>query len=92
MKKLLIPVLSAVILTSCGGEEDKKDEKKEFTVCDCVNGGKEMGEKMKAAGDDEEKMKAIKEEYKELEEHCKKLGEGKSEEEMKALMEEAKNC
>lgn len=82
MKKVLLSAVAAgFLLASCGSD-----------VCDCVNGMEEMGKKMEEAKGDEEKMKKIQEEYKDLLDKCEKLGEGKSEDEMKKLEEEAKNC
>ncbi|MEZ4938440.1 MAG: hypothetical protein R2799_12695 [Crocinitomicaceae bacterium] len=82
MKKVLFSAVAATfLLASCGPD-----------ICDCVEGRKEMREKIKEADGDEDKIKAIKEEYDDLKEQCKKLGEGKSDEEKKKMMEEAEKC
>ena len=82
MKKVFLSVVAAgFLLASCGSD-----------VCDCVNGMEEMKKKMDEADGDEEKIKKVQEEYKDLLDKCEKLGEGKSEEELKKLEEEAKKC
>jgi hypothetical protein len=82
MKKVLLSAVAAsFLLASCGPD-----------VCDCVTAGKEMGKKMQEAGGDEDKMKKIEEEYKDIMEKCEKMTDGKSDEEKKELMEKAKEC
>lgn len=84
MKKVILSAVAAsFLLVSCGPD-----------ICDCVEGEKEMREKIKEADGDEEKIKAIKEEYKDLEEKCKKMVDDvkDDEEKQKELMEEAKKC
>ncbi|MCB0478078.1 MAG: hypothetical protein KDC84_07940 [Crocinitomicaceae bacterium] len=82
MKKVLLSAVAAsFLLASCGPD-----------ICDCVEGRKEMREKLKEAGDDESKRDAIKEEYKDLKEKCKKLVEDASDEEKEKMKEEAKKC
>ena len=82
MKKVLFSAVAAsFLLVSCGPD-----------ICDCVEGRKEMMEKIKEADGDEDKIKKIEEEYKDLKDKCEKLGEGKSDEEKKEMMEKAKEC
>ncbi len=84
MKKLILPVaaFSMLFLTSCGGT----------SVCGCMDSYLEMSKEMKAANGDETKMKEIQEKYKDEEEACKKLDEGKTSEEKEKMQEEAKKC
>lgn len=96
MKKILFSATIVSVLISCSGEE-KKDEKKDenkgtITVCECVNGFKDLKEKLMGANGDEKQLKAMEKEWKELQEKCDKLEEGLSDEEKEKLSEEAKNC
>ena len=82
MKKVLLSAVAAsFLLASCGPD-----------ICDCMKTFEEMGEKMKDAGGDEDKLKAVEEEYKSQIEACKKLDEGKSDEEKEEMMKKAKEC
>lgn len=60
------------------------------SVCDCMNGGKEMRKEMEEAGDDEEKVKSIEEKYNSMKEECEKMAEDMGMEEMMKKAEECK--
>ena len=82
MKKVLLSAVAAsFLLASCGPD-----------ICDCMKTFEEMGDKMKEAGGDEEKMKKIEEEYKSKIDACEKLDDGKSDEEKEEMMKEAEKC
>lgn len=74
--------VATIGLASCGGP----------SICDCVKAEEEMRKALDEAGDDEAKVKEVKESFKDKEEACKKLAEGKSEDELKELMKEAEKC
>ncbi len=95
MKKVLFSVafVAAFGLVSCGGP----------SMCDCVEGRKEMMEKIKEADGDEDKIKEIEAEYEDMKKDCeemakeraeelKDLDDKEKEEKMKEWAEEAKEC
>ena len=91
MKKLWILPLAAIMMVACGEKEEEKGG--DLSICDCVKMQGEMMDKMKSLDrGDEEAMKALEAEYKEKEQACRKLSEGKSQEEMMALQKEAEAC
>ena len=61
------------------------------SVCDCISWNEEARKEMKDAKDEAAK-KAVEDKWKDKEETCMKLGQGKTDEEKKAMMEEAKSC
>jgi hypothetical protein len=81
MKKIFVAATLGLVLVSCGGP----------SVCDCKEWEKEA-EKEYMAAEGADAKKAVEDSWKDKQEQCKKLGEGKSKEEMKAMREEAKNC
>ncbi len=72
MKKVLFSVafVAAFGLVSCGGP----------SMCDCVEGRKEMREKIKEADGDKDKIKEIEEEYKDMKEECEEMGKERKKE------------
>ncbi len=77
-----IYLIGALALMGCSSEDSKEDEKKDNgpSVCDCVNGGKEMRDKITDAGDDDDKIKEVEEQYKDLKEACEKISKQRNEE------------
>lgn len=85
MKKLFVSagVISAMLLTSCGGGNE---------VCDCADTAVAMMNEMNDLDGDMEKMTAITEKYADDMKKCEAMEDGKSEEELKAMEEEMKGC
>ncbi len=81
MKKVFVTAVLGLALASCGGP----------SVCDCMSWNEEARKEMRDAKD-EVARKAVEDKWKDKEEQCMKLGDGKTDEEKKAMMEEAKNC
>jgi len=86
MKKVIysVAIVATMALASCGGP----------SVCDCVKMGEEAMKAYEEAGDDEAKLKEVKEKYEKEGEACKKMFEEaeKDEEKAKKMEEEAKAC
>jgi hypothetical protein len=88
MKKvlLLMTVFASLGMVSCGGDEEKEEDKK-MTVCDCVG----MSEKMRDEVEDGN-FEEVEEKYKKEMEECEKMFDDASEERQKEIMEEAEKC
>lgn len=74
MKKLLYPMLIAVlVLSSCGeATADSNDAKATLSACDCKKEANKLAEEMKLAAfsGDESKMKEMETKLNDLEEDC----------------------
>ena len=74
-------------------EQNNDDyEEEESEICECMTTLLAMARETKYAKNDMEKMKEIQEKYKDKEEKCRELGEGKSDEEQEKMREEAEKC
>ena len=71
------------LMTSCGGGSE---------ICNCSDMMLSMTKELKEVKGDEEKMKAIETKYKEKQDKCSKLGEGKSDDEQKKMREDLEKC
>ncbi len=71
---------------------DRKSGRGDVDVCDCVNMGKEMAERIGDADGDYDEIEKIEAEYEDIREECEEMAEDLSDDERRDLFKRAEEC